>query len=73
MRGRVAALSSADPCTMTGCMPKIDRCSELAAFIPPPEAETSSRSSAASVMPRPWPPYSGGVVMPSQPAAAKAW
>jgi hypothetical protein len=52
-------------------MPKIDRCIELAAFIPPPDADTSSSSSEASVMPKPWPPYSSGVVMPSQPADAK--
>ena len=73
MRGRVACLSPSDPCTITGCMPKIDRCMELAAFIPPPDAATSSSSSDASVMPNPCPPYSSGVVMPSQPASANAW
>jgi hypothetical protein len=48
------------------------RCMELAPFMPAPEAETSSSSSEASVMPNPCPPYSSGVVMPSQPPWAKA-
>ena len=53
-------------------MPKIDRWIELAPFMPPPERATSSSSSVASVMPRPWPPYSSGMVMPSQPPLAMA-
>jgi hypothetical protein len=53
-------------------MPKIDRCIELAPFIPAPEAATSSSRSEASVIPKPCPPYSSGVVMPSQPASANA-
>jgi hypothetical protein len=36
--------------------------------MPPPEAATSSMTIDASVMPKPWPPYSSGVVIPSQPA-----
>ena len=68
MRGRVSRFSSSEPCTITGCMPKIDRCIELAPFIPAPDAATSSSSSDASVMPKPCPPYSSGVVMP-EPAA----
>ena len=72
MRGRVLALSSSDPCLTTGCIPKIDMWMELAAFIPPPERATASASSVASVMPRPWPPYSSGMVMPSQPPPAIA-
>ena len=58
---------------MTGCMPKIDMCIELAAFMPPPDADTSSSSSEPSVMPSPWPPYSSGTINPSQPPSAKAW
>ena len=73
MRGRFSRFSSSEPCTITGCMPKIDRCIELAPFIPAPEADTSSSSSAASVMPKPCPPYSSGMVMPSQPPSANAW
>jgi hypothetical protein len=42
-----------DACTMTGCSPKIDRCTALAAFMPPPEAATSSITMEASVMPKP--------------------
>ena len=71
IRGSVRAFSSADPWTITGCIPKMDRCIELAPFIPAPEAATSSRISDASVMPNPLPPYSSGVVTPSQPAFAK--
>ncbi len=72
MRGRVSRFIASDPCTITGCMPKIDMWTELAPFIAAPEAATSSSTSDASVMPNPWPPYSSGVVMPSQPASAKA-
>ena len=72
MRGSVRDLSSSDPCTITGCMPNIDMCIELAPFIPAPLAATSSSRSDASVMPNPWPPYSSGVVMPSQPPSANA-
>ena len=53
MRGSVRALSSADPCLTTGCIPKIDRWIALAAFIAPPERATSSSNSVASVMPSP--------------------
>ena len=72
IRGRVAAFSSSEPCLTTGCMPKIDRWIALAPFIAAPERATSSSSSDASVMPRPWPPYSSGMVMPSQPPLAMA-
>ena len=72
IRGSVRALSSAEPCTTTGCIPKIDMWIELAAFIAPPERATSSTSSVASVMPMPCPPYPVGIVMPSQPPSAIA-
>ena len=72
MRGSVAAFSSSDPCLITGCMPKIDRWMELAAFIAAPERATSSSRIDASVMPSPWPPYSSGIVIPSQPPVANA-
>ena len=68
----MAAFISSDPNTTTGCMPKIDRWMALAAFIPPPERATSSARIVASVMPSPWPPYSSGIVMPSQPPEAMA-
>ena len=72
IRGRVRRLSSSEPCTTTGCIPKIDMWIALAAFMPPPERATSSSSSVASVMPSPWPPYSSGIVIPSQPPPATA-
>ncbi|CNH20057.1 Uncharacterised protein [Mycobacterium tuberculosis] len=53
MRGNVRDLSSCDPCTITGCMPNIDMCIELAPFIPAPLAATSSSRIDASVMPNP--------------------
>ena len=39
---------------------------------PAPEPDTASIMMAASAMPRPEPPYSVGMAMPSQPAAAMA-
>ena len=72
MRGSVSRLSSSEPCTITGCIPKIDMCMQLAPFMPAPEADTSSSSSDASRMPSPLPPCSSGTQMPSQPASANA-
>jgi hypothetical protein len=72
MRGSVSCLSSSEPCLITGCIPKIERCIELAPFMPAPDAATSSSSSDASRMPRPAPPNSSGVVIPIQPASANA-
>ena len=70
--GNVRALSSSEPCTTTGCMPKIDRWIALAPFMAAPDLATSSSNIVASVIPRPWPPYSTGIVMPSQPPSAIA-
>ena len=70
-RQRAPASSPREPCTITGCIPKIDRCIALAPFIAAPEAATSSSSSDASVIPNPLPPYSSGIVIPSQPAVAR--
>jgi hypothetical protein len=41
-------------------------------FMAAPEAATSSRMSEASLMPRPPPPYSSGMAMPTQPPSAMA-
>ncbi len=41
--------------------------------MPAPEAQISWSISAASVTPSPAPPYSSGIVMPSQPLSAKAF
>ena len=53
--------------------PKMVRCIVLQPFMPAPEAATSSSRSDASVMPRPPPPYSSGIAIPSQPALANSW
>ena len=45
---------------------------EDAAAMPPPWLATSFIITAASVTPRPAPPYSTGMVIPSQPACAIA-
>ena len=71
--GRTRCFISAVPCRTTGLRPKMVRWSAVAPFIAAPEAEISSSRIEASVMPRPAPPYSGGMAMPSQPASAKAW
>jgi len=43
-----------------------------AAAMPPPWRTTSCMTVAASVTPRPAPPYSSGMVTPSQPSSAIA-
>ena len=53
-------------------MPKIDRWMAEQPFIAAPDAATSSSTIDASVMPRPPPPYSSGMAMPTQPPSAIA-
>ena len=48
-------------------------CTDEAAAMPPPWLATSCIMIAASVTPSPAPPYSTGIVIPSQPASAIAW
>jgi len=71
-RGRKRCFNCSEPCRMIGSKPKMPMCTALQAFIPPPEAEISYSTIDASVTPRPPPPYSSGMVMPSQPALATA-
>ena len=52
--GRYFCFISSLPCTTTGCMPNIDRCSADAPFMQAPDAATSPSTVAASRMP--WPP-----------------
>src|SRR2546423_10599688 len=47
-------------------------CTAEAAAMPPPDSETACIMIAASVIPRPAPPDSDGIAMPSQPAPASA-
>ena len=71
-RGSQRAFCSAVPKTTIGCGPNRLMCTAEAAAMPPPWLATSCIMIAASVTPRPAPPYSGGMVMPSQPASAIA-
>lgn len=54
--GRIRALSSSEPWTTTGCIPKMDRWMALAPFMHAPLAATSSRTMDASAIPCPPPP-----------------
>jgi hypothetical protein len=67
-----AAFCSGVPCTTMGCGPNRLIWTEDVAAMPPPWLATSCIMIAASVTPRPAPPYSSGMVMPSQPASAMA-
>src|SRR3981081_435714 len=60
------------PFTTIGCGPNRLMCTAEVADIPPPWLATSCIMIAASVTPRPEPPNSSGIVMPSQPASAIA-
>ncbi len=70
--GRNASFSSGLPNFTTGWSPNMVRCSAVEPFMAAPEAATRFRTSAPSVMPRPPPPYSSGIAMPTQPPAAMA-
>jgi hypothetical protein len=63
---------SALPKTTTGCRPKMFMCTADAPDRPAPVAEMVCIIKAASLMPRPAPPYSSGIAMPSQPESASA-
>jgi hypothetical protein len=71
-RGRYRSRISSEPCSTTGCIPKIDRWTAEQPFMAAPEAATSSRTTDASLMPRPPPPYRSGIAMPTQPPSAIA-
>src|SRR6516225_8560260 len=69
-RGTQRRFWSSDPFTTMGCGPNRLICTADAEVMPPPWLATSCIMIAASVTPRPAPPYSSGIVMPSQPASA---
>ena len=71
-RGRMSRRISSVACLVTMLKTKNEPCSALQPFMAAPEAAISSTISDASVMPRPLPPYSSGMLMPSQPPFAKA-
>jgi hypothetical protein len=71
-RGRNRFFRSALPCLMIDSNPKIPMWTALHPFIPAPEGATSRSTIAASVTPRPPPPYSAGTVSPSQPPSTTA-
>ncbi|MCY1561871.1 hypothetical protein D9M68_991870 [compost metagenome] len=70
--GNQRAFCSALPCTTTGCRPNTFMCTAEAPDNPAPDPEMVSIISAASLIPRPAPPYSWGMAMPSQPSLASA-
>ncbi len=70
--GSMRAFCSAVPCTTMACGPKMLMCMVEQAANAPPELATVCIMMAASVMPRPAPPNSTGMAMPSQPASAIA-
>ena len=70
--GRNRRFCSSVPKTTTGCNPKMFMWIAEAPLNPAPDSETACIKTAASLMPSPLPPYSGGMAMPSQPASAIA-
>src|SRR6202012_4392022 len=60
------------PNTTTGLSPNTFMCTAEAPDMPAPDSEMVRIMIAASVIPRPEPPYSSGIQMPSQPASASA-
>ena len=70
--GRKRRFCSSLPNTTTGCSPKMFMCTAEAPLNPAPDCATACMTMAASVMPRPLPPYSSGIATPSQPASAIA-
>ena len=71
-RGRNVCLRRSLPNFTTGLSPNIVRWIELEPFIPAPDAAIRLSTSAASVIPRPPPPYSSGIAMPIHPPFAIA-
>ena len=69
-RGRNVSLSRSVPNFTTGLSPKMVRCRAEQPFIAAPLRAISCSMTAASVMPRPPPPYSSGMARPSQPPSA---
>jgi len=66
-RGRNRRFSSSVPCSMIDSKPKMPMWTVVHPFMPAPEAAISCSTIAASVTPRPPPPYSSGIVRPSHP------
>ena len=57
------------PNSTTGCKPNTGRWMLDAPLMPAPDSATACIITAASVMPRPEPPNSLGIAIPSQPAS----
>ena len=70
--GSIRFFCSSLPNTTTGFSPKMFMCKAEAPDMPAPDSAMVCIISAASVTPRPAPPYSCGMQTPSQPASAKA-
>ena len=70
--GSMRRRCSSVPNTTTGLSPNTFICTAEAPDMPAPDSAMVRIMIAASVMPRPEPPYSSGMQMPSQPASASA-
>ncbi len=70
--GSILPRCSSVPNTTTGLSPNTFICIAEAPDMPAPDSEMVRIMIAASVMPRPEPPYSSGMQIPSQPASASA-
>ena len=70
--GSHAFFCASVPCLTMECSPKMLICTVEQAAKAPAECATSCIMIAASVTPRPAPPYSSGIAMPSQPPSAIA-
>jgi hypothetical protein len=72
-RGRNRCLRLSLPCRISGSKPKMPMWTAEQPDMPAPDAEISRSTMAASCTPSPPPPYSSGMLRPSQPASATAW
>ena len=70
-RGRNVSRKRSLPNFTTGLSPNTVRCTAEHPFIAAPLAAISWSITAASVMPRPPPPYSSGIARPTQPPLAR--
>ena len=70
--GSMRAFCSPVPATTTGLRPKMLRCTADAPLKAAPDSAMACIITDASVMPRPAPPYSSGIAMPSQPPSTTA-
>src|SRR5262245_11896352 len=71
--GSMRSFCASLPNTTTGLRPKMFMCTAEAPEKPAPDSAIVCIITAASAIPRPAPPNSSGIAMPSQPSRAIAW